>query len=354
MKTMAILSLSLASAVLLGLGAPAVAAPPGHGSSGAVSGETGPLSLAERDDLTRQFVRKWGHYAQRVHGVPVDTWSERMVPSLMLADPDNFRAALQRDTFEGAMAEVSGTGKRLSDDEVISLLAASGDDGSIQTLGALSNDLVYTPLQPCRILDTRNVGGAIAANSTRNFITYAGGFAFQGGSATNCGTPSVATAVAINLTAVTPNGAGFATAFPFGTTQPTASSINYTAGAIVNNSLVVQTPNPLGGSDMTIYTFAQSHFVADIVGYFAPPVATAIQCVDTAFTTSSSIAAGGTVNVTAPACAAGYTQTTTNCEASTWDMPFVYINGGVCSAKNNGASAATVRASRTCCRVPGR
>lgn len=320
------------------------------------------VSPAERGELTRQFVNKWGNYVQRVYQVPVGTWSKRMVSNFVVADASNFRNALKRDTFEGAMAELTGTGHRLSDEAVIGKLA-SLDTGSsksratVKTLGALGSDLVYTPVAPCRILDTRNVAaGAIAANSTRNFIAFGvSSFAGQGGSATNCGVnPLAATAVAINLTAVTPTAAGFATAYPFGTTQPLAASVNYAAGAIVNNALIVQTPNPIASFDFTLYTFASSHYVADIVGYFAPPVATALQCVETANTIVNNIPAGGTENATAPVCATGYTQTATNCEASDWLVPFVFFHNGTCSARNNSAVAQEIRASRTCCRVPGR
>ena len=319
------------------------------------------ISPVERGELSRQFVNKWGNYVQRVYQVPVGTWSKRMVSNFVVADAGNFRNALKRDTFEGAMAELTGTGHRLSDAAVIDKLAsveasASRTGVTPKTLGALSNDLVYTPVIPCRILDTRNTAaGAIAGNSTRNFVGFGvSSFASQGGSATNCGVnPLSATAIAINLTVVTPAAFGYATAYPFGTAQPVAASLNFTAGAIVNNALIVQTPNPISSFDFTIYSTAQSHYVADIVGYFAPPQATALQCVDTANTTVA-IAAGGTANAVAPACAAGYTATATNCESSDWLVPFVFFHSGTCSARNNSAGGQEIRASRTCCRVPGR
>ena len=321
------------------------------------------VSPKERGQLTHQFVTKWGNYVQRVYNVPVGTWAKRMVPNFVRADASNFRNALKRDTFEGAMAELTGTGHRISDDAVITQLAsmeptAAGVRPRItaRTLGALSNDLVYTPVAPCRIIDTRNTAaGAIAANSTRNFVAFGiSNFSSQGGSATNCGVnPLAATAVAINLTAVTPTAAGYATAYPYNTTQPVAASVNYAAGDIVNNALIVQTPNPIAAFDITLYTFASSHYVADIVGYFAPPVATALQCVETANTVVN-VAAGGTANAVAPVCATGYTQTATNCESSDWLVPFVFFHNGTCSARNNSAAAQDIRASRTCCRVPGR
>lgn len=309
-------------------------------------------SPQERGDLTRRFVTKWGAYVQRVYGVSTSVWAKRMAPSLATVDGDNFRRALERDTFEGAMSELSGDGARFTDAQIQARGSANGE----KTLGALGNDLVYTPIQPCRVVDTRSTAaGAIAANSSRNFIAInASNFSSQGGSATNCGTLGLnATAVAINVTAVAPSGPGYATVYPYGTTQPTTASVNYATGAIVNNALIAQIPNPLGSFDFTLYTFAQSHYVVDIVGYFAPPVATALQCIDTA-NTIVSVAAGGQQNAVAPACPVGYTQTATNCESQTWQMPFVYFKGGTCSAQNNSTGAAELRASRTCCRVPGR
>jgi hypothetical protein len=324
----------------------------------ATSAQAAKPAARERAQMSRAFAGKWGNYVQRVYGVEASVWTERMAPNLAKADASNLRNALARDTFEGAMAELGGAGARLSDDKAIDVLAAAGSSGPTpQALGALSNDLVYTPVTPCRILDTRSTAaGAIAANSTRSFVAInASSFTGQGGSATNCGTLGLnATAVAINLTAVTPVAAGYTTAYPFGTAQPVAASVNYTADAIVNNALIVQIPNPLSSFDFTLYTFAQSHYVADIVGFFAPPVATPLQCVETANTDLVIAANGGTGNANAPACATGYTQTATNCETTSWLMPIVFFQSGTCSARNGDTTQQTLRASRTCCRIPGR
>ena len=352
----------LASLAMLAFLSTANAAAPQPGAIGTRQAQQAPaaskpLSARERTQLSRALTTQWGNYVQRVYGVESTVWAQRMAPNLAAADTDNLRNALARDTFEGAMAELGGAGVKLSDDKTIDVLAAAGGTPTPQALGALSNDLVYTPIQPCRIIDTRSTAaGSIANNSTRSFVAInASSFTSQGGSATNCGTLGLnATAVAINLTAVTPAAAGYATAYPFGTAQPVASSVNYTAGAIVNNALIVQIPNPLSSFDFTVYSFAQSHYVADIVGYFAPPVATALQCQETANTDLSIAANGGTGNANAPACATGYTQTATNCETTSWLMPIVYFQSGTCSARNGDTTAQTLRASRTCCRVPGR
>jgi hypothetical protein len=311
----------------------------------------------ERQDLSRALASKWGYYVQRVYGVQAAVWGKRMAPNLAAADLDNLRNALARDTFEGAMAELGGAGAKLSDDRVIDVLAAAnGRAPTPKALGALNNDLVYTPIAPCRIVDTRNTaGGAIAANTTRNFVAInSANFSQQGGSGTNCGTLGLnATAVAINLTAVAPGGAGYATAYSYGTSQPVVASLNYAAGDIVNNALIVQIPNPLGSYDFTLYTFAGSHYVADIVGYFAPPVATALQCVGSP-DSFDLVAPGAEMGTFANACPAGYTQTGTNCESTSGQMYLSLASRGYCIGRNNGTTTATLRATVTCCRVPGR
>ena len=321
-------------------------------------------SPKERGQLTRQFVTKWGAYMQRIYGVPVGVWANRMVPNFVNADAANFRKALTRDTFEGAMAELNGTGHRLGDEEIITSLASPGaaTDGSkprivARMLGSLTSDLVYTPLEPCRIVDTRNTAaGPIAAGASRSFIAVSNSnFSSQGGSATNCGTSGVSpSAVAIIFTAIPIATFGIATVFPFGSPQPAIASVNYSATQPINNTLIAKIPNPLSSFDFTVFSTSSTHYTATIVGYYAPPVATALQCVETDNTNLPITANGGTGNAVAPVCATGYTQTATNCETTSWLMPIVFVQSGTCSARNGDSVAKTLRASRTCCRVPGR
>jgi hypothetical protein len=343
----------------------------------AASNDAAPLTPAARGDLTRTFVGKWGGYVQRVYGTPVATWAQRMVPTFVAADPANFRTALKRDTFEGALAQLTGTGHRLADDQVVDRFARASSTRGLttktaaavgaKTLGSTTGDLVFTAVTPCRIVDTRVAGGPIAANSGRSFFgvatTPGGVFTSQGGSATNCNVAAVgASAIAINVTAVTPSGAGYATVYRFGDSKPLAASVNYTAGAIVNNSVVVGIPNPLTSSDFTIYTFAQSDYVVDIVGYFSPPQATPLDCVSTGTPQSFTISANSTNFFNNPACPTGYKAVTPYCwtasagvysQGSGYDAN-VTGNATFCSWQNTTASNQTVFGGNVCCRVPGR
>jgi len=369
------LALALSAAALLAGTAQAQTgrAPLTASASADPAAAAGALAPRERGDLTRQLVRKWGHHVQRVYGVRVGTWAQRMVPNFVAADSANFRKALARDTFEGAMAELAGTGDRLPDAMVIQRLANAAmkqggklSSADAKAIGSLNADLVYTPLQPCRIVDTRTSGGTIAANSSRSFkAVNSANFTSQGGSATDCGTLGLAaSAVALNVVAVTPSSGGFATVYPFGTSLPTASSINYSAGAVVNTAIISAIPNPLQSSDFTIFTFAQAHYVVDIVGYFAPPAATALECTGT-FVSQTVTAAAPTFDIAIPACPSGYTLMGAGCRTPGFNDADWAINGlsrvsagsaltAFCSGVNKTTGSITVQGTANCCRIPGR
>lgn len=359
---------------LLGLSAAVSAAsvPPGPASAHRTAPTSYPAtsdpataSPTERAALIRQFVRKWGGYAERVYGVDVGVWSQRMVPTFAHGDVTNLREALRRETFEGALASLTGRGARTADAAIVDGLARTGAGTSparvpvvARALGDLAQDLVFTPVQPCRIVDTRNALGAIQAGLIRSYrVTGKANYLDQGGSSTNCTlqTEQISAAV-LYVTAVTPAGAGYATVYPYATNQPSTSNINYSAGDIVNGAAIVRVPNPATTYDFTIFSYATSDYVIDVVGYYAPPRATALSCYDTALTTTN-IAAGGTGQATAPACQAGFTATGLDCESTSWSMPIVFSSlrgGSVCGARNGGATTASLKVSQRCCRVPGR
>ena len=241
--------------------------------------------------------------------------------------------------------------------ETPSVSAAAIDAPSApKKFGDLNQDLAYTPITPCRIVDTRNMAaGAIAAGVTRNFVTFGvSNFTYQGGSSSNCGTnPLAATAVNLAVTAITPALGGSATLYAYNTVNPGTTSISYPAGGIVTNTMVIFGSSPIGPFDVSLTSSQLSHYTIDMLGYFAPPVATALQCVDTAVA-SVNVPVGANANLGAPACAAGYTETATQCGTSSWQVPLVNISSGICSAKNTDTVSTTLRASRKCCRVPGR
>lgn len=329
---------------------------------------TAPLSPKARGALARQFVLRWGNQIERVYNVKVGIWASRMIPTFTTADSANFRKALQHETLETALAELDGRGHRLSDGNAVERLARQASavphtmrstNRNLKSLGSTSSDLTFTPVQPCRIVDTRIAGGQIAADGTRDFrAVSASNYTAQGGSATDCGLSAIAaSAIALNVTAVTPAAGGFATIYSFDSTRPPTASVNYSAGSVVNNAIIARIPNPLQSSDFTLYTFAQAHYVIDIVGYFAPPKAAALQCVNT--TRSQLIEAGGIFNMSLPACPEGFVITGAGCGTAGFNqanLSYVGVAGefAQCIGTNITAGQIGILGTARCCRIPGR
>jgi len=302
-------------------------------------------AFGPRGALVYRIVEKWADHVEEGYGTNLRAWTREMAPVFAKAPMSALEQAASARTFTAMNSALLGQS------------LAQSSDVDIAALGAVDSDLVFVPVAPCRLFDTRVAGGPIAANSVRGFdITAVSSYAFQGGANSDCngvGAAGSFAAAAVNLTVVSPSSVGYITAFPFGGTQPLAATVNYVAGDIRGNFAVVRLDQGSAANEMSVYSVASTHLVGDIVGYFtqATQSATALDCVTTA-TNSVNVAAGATANAYAPTCAAGYAETGTNCESSTWQMPMVFIKDGACSAQNNGGVAASLRASRRCCRVP--
>ena len=164
-----------------------------------------------------------------------------------------------------------------------SIQASSTADGDVASviapaIGDAETDLLFVPVSPCRIIDTRFGGGAFAAGETRSFeVTGSTGFGAQGGNATGCGIPlgaadPLAPAIVVNFVAVGPAGPGHLEAWEFGQPVPNASVINYAnvPGLNIANGVVV----PIAGvssldKDLNIRAnVSGTHVVADVTGYF--------------------------------------------------------------------------------------
>jgi hypothetical protein len=226
-----------------------------------------PLSPAERGTLE-------AHAA----GLIAETLERRAVrpiaPKVLRRDAAQLARTLGDDQLRDLFA-VNDAG------EVVDrALAAPRTAASGPTLGDSYSDLLFVPLAPCRVIDTRqgSAGGPLAAGETRGFvINGSSGFVNQGGNAGGCGVPSgavppQATAVVLNLIAVSPSGPGDLRAWAYDQPEPLASVLNYAAvtGLNIANGVIV----PVAGTGLVpddIKILAEvhgTHVVADITGYF--------------------------------------------------------------------------------------
>jgi hypothetical protein len=157
--------------------------------------------------------------------------------------------------------------------------------GAVRSFGAplaapaSQTNLVYNPVTPCRVTDTRLAGGPLAANGTRSFLVTGNNLAAQGGNASGCGIPVGATSVVLNFVAVDPQGSGDLRETAFGTAMPLAAVLTYWNDGVPNANMSNGLPVPIcdpaappaGGCsfDFTIQAdAAATHLVIDVTGYF--------------------------------------------------------------------------------------
>ncbi len=78
--------------------------------------------------------------------------------------------------------------------------------------------------------------------------------------------PATAQVLVGNATSVLPNAGGYLTIYPSGGTRPTVASSNYAGNDVINGPFAVKL-----GTDgkFKIYTFATTHLVVDILGYYS-------------------------------------------------------------------------------------
>jgi hypothetical protein len=353
------LSVALAVAVTVGVGiGGAGAASPAKTGAAAQRGHDGNyVPRTERGRLAGQIVRTWSGYVRRVYGTAPVTWANAMAGTFAQADIGNLRRAAKMKTYEAMTATLLG--QKSSDAKIIDKLAKSdGSRAAVMALGSPSEDLVYTMITPCRIIDTRVAGGALQAGVSRDFIgNTATNFDAQGGAHSNCGIPANPSALVLNITVVKPAGTGYGnlTAYPYGVGRPLASSLNFLGGTVVGNEVIVKqaigTP-----ANFRLYSNANTHVVVDVAGYFMAPSATALDCTNSSGT--GVVAAVGTsVDAYGGSCPATYAATGGFCQTSNSDAYIVdtdLFSTFDCQANAGPTLSDTIYAVTRCCRVPGR
>jgi hypothetical protein len=136
----------------------------------------------------------------------------------------------------------------------------------------------FVPITPCRLLDTRatstvgprstpiGAGEVLTVDVTGAVITYG-----------LCSIPIGATAILINITAVSPTATSFLTLYASDAARPNASNLNFVAGQPPTPNLVnveLSPPAmPVPGQSFNIYNDAGTvNVIGDVSGYYLPVV----------------------------------------------------------------------------------
>jgi hypothetical protein len=314
------------------------------------------------------------------------------------ATTQSFRAKLEglradRLLAASLSADVDGVLNILGQQD--SIQSATGQKDSAKAISSLGSDLTYTPITPCRLLDTRGVfspqysGGAFTAGQTRTYNV-------KGPAGTGCGFGTVAPrAVVLQAITIQPAAAGDLEILRAGATFGSTVAMVFQAGVFSSVSIVVPTSIStfLGGTDGEISVQVRStgaHVALDIVGYYAEPINTTLDCFTTAAVTEpTGLTAGSRTTLVTDRCDTAtnlfligsdnantgyrYRAVSANCRTpgsqfitvqesytevfTTGTSPFT-VSGerAVCSFANNTASNsnAVPTATAKCCRVPGR
>lgn len=310
------------------------------------SNSTGLAPESMRGELAEGIVDAWSSEASKRYGVAPDAWAQSVRPALASADIANLERAASAPNFETMS---------------LSLMGGTQSPSTSAKLGTAGFDLVYTPLTPCRIVDTRLAGGPIASNTMRSFVAFtATDFTAQGGDATNCNIPMNASAVTVKVTASNPILNGFLTVFPSNEARPLASSLNYIANIDTSNESHFRLCRPSCPTQFSVYTLAQSHVVIDVNGYFMEPEATELDC--TVAQQTGNLALLGGLQPKTVSCPAGYTATGGGCGGPLGigvsnSQPLMAAGvptGWSCDLVGSLLSVISYQINATCCRTPGR
>jgi hypothetical protein len=117
-----------------------------------------------------------------------------------------------------------------------------------------SNPLSLYAYTACRVLDTRQSGGAFSNRITVNV------------SGSVCRAPTSALGYVFNATVLPSGGLGYLTLWPDGQGQPVVSTLNALDGAVTSNMAIVPTTN----GSIDAYAAGLTQLLLDISSYFAP------------------------------------------------------------------------------------
>lgn len=270
----------------------------------------------------------------------------------------------QRNLLTRSASELLAISERATDFGTLDKLVFQGF--VVNSLGNLTRELVYYPVAPCRLLDTR--AATLAAYQgpktpgTEVAFSVNDSLVVQGGNAAGCGIPGVdPPALSVVLTAVpTDPGQGNLRAYPTGGTIPTASALNYQGGVVVASGVIAQSGS--GTSDeLTVRNqgAGTTHVVVDVTGYYAAPTATPLECTNVQ---SATVTCPNNVWTPVDAtCPAGYTVTGGGYDTpegslgypNVWLTSVPLTTGWRIWVDNQAGGDRRMFSYARCCRVPG-
>jgi hypothetical protein len=165
----------------------------------------------------------------------------------------------------------------------VAVVAQIGSNGAVCVYTQTQTDMIvdltgfysvgasFTATSPARLLETRVGDGLTTFDGQSAGIGRVAGGSTTAVKVSGRGgvvpvVPTDATAVAVNVTAINPKAEGFVTVYPCDEPLPLASTLNFTAGAIVANAAMVK----LGASgSICVFSNVETDLILDVNGYDA-------------------------------------------------------------------------------------
>jgi Chaperone of endosialidase len=141
----------------------------------------------------------------------------------------------------------------------------------IKAAGDVADDLVYTPVSPCRLFDSRPAQGGLGVLSPNVRRTYGATTPVtnQGGPG-SCNAPMGAAVALIQIGTLTPAGSGYLQGGPQGVASFPNALILYQPGDQYGTSVAMPLNVTNGRFDVQVQ-FAATDLYGDLLGYFARP-----------------------------------------------------------------------------------
>jgi hypothetical protein len=207
--------------------------------------------------------RFFGTSAAAPHVAGVAALARQFAPC---ATADQIESAIRESAVEmtGFSVDAAGAGRTDALGTMTALSTTCGTAPQPQPEAPAAAPATFVAVDPARFVDDRPTGATFDGRNRGGGRTVAGGRVMVQ-VAGRGSVPSTATSVVANLTAVNGTGVGYATAHPCLATAPTASSVNFRAGGLEPNELVVKL-DPRGRVCVDVFG-ADTFLLLDVVGY---------------------------------------------------------------------------------------
>ena len=214
-------------------------------------------------------------------GIPVDTeglvLNVTAVNSRLRADGFGYWSAYPAGQDPGTTSNIniSFSGQTIANQVIVKPSATgvefysyAGGDLLVDIMGyysgtsaAVSEDGLFVPVSPTRLLDTRSTPNPLGEK-----VALHHDWTVEVGTASQTGIPSTgASAVALNVTMTRVHGGGYVTVYPAGRTRPNSSNLNADkAGVTAPNHAQMAT----GTRGVSFYSYGGTDLIVDIFGWF--------------------------------------------------------------------------------------